>query len=114
MRRVTTVAGLVLFVCVALASCISVGEDTLKQVEKLTDTVNDLGGKVKEISDDWRDQVQSICDDGLRKADEAQTAIAEACEGIVEAEKKRKCQDFNRRQKELLETIRRECEAQGQ
>jgi vacuolar-type H+-ATPase subunit E/Vma4 len=93
-----------------LSSCISVDKETLGEVNKLTETVDELGGRVKEISDEWREEVRDICDDGLRKADEAQTSIAEACEGIVEAERKRKCKDFNRRQRELLERIRQRCE----
>jgi len=111
---VPTVRGIIIIlIAVSFTACVGIGlkDSTRQELQELRETANQLGGKIGEIADGFQKEIRNICDVTEQKVSEAQQSIAAACEGIADAEKKRQCQEFNRRQEDLIDQIRRECES---
>lgn len=104
---------IVILISISFFACVGIGlkDSTRQELEELRETANELGGKISEIADGFQKEIRNICDVTEQKVTEAQQSIGAACEGIANAEQKRRCQEFNRRQQELIEQIRRECES---
>lgn len=81
-----------------------------EEIRNLTETVEEISGDFEEQVEGVRSEISDVCEITDRRISEIQQTLGAACEGIADAEKKRKCQDFNRRSTEVIERIRRRCQ----
>jgi hypothetical protein len=101
---------LTLAMVVALASC-GIGSEAGREAAKeLSDAADKLGGKAKEISDEWKKEADRICELTDTKISEGQASIAAACQGVADAHAKQECEELSKKAKDLIEQIRKECE----
>jgi hypothetical protein len=93
----------------ALASCGLLSDAGVNAAKDLKESADQLGGKAKEISDQWSKQADKICELTDTKISELQQSSAAACAAYADARQKQQCEELNKKANALIEDIRSQC-----